>query len=109
MSDAGSSPTSTVASPGGTPVSAVSAATSRATSARTSWAIALPSMIVAAISLPPGDGGVGGHQLALGAVGGEAHDDDAPGLDPGHHALAERGVADVVAQPELRRGRGLAA
>ena len=45
--DAGSSPTSTVASPGGSLPACVHAATSAATSRRTSSAIALPSMIVA--------------------------------------------------------------
>ena len=41
-SEAGSSPTSTVARPGGRPTRDVSSATSRATSARTSWATAAP-------------------------------------------------------------------
>ena len=43
--EAGSSPTSTVASPGGSLPAATHAATSAATSRRTSSAIALPSMI----------------------------------------------------------------
>ena len=43
-----------------------------------------------------------GHQLALGAVGGEAHDDHAARLDRGDHALAEGGVDDVVAGREGR-------
>src|SRR4051794_32671468 len=50
MADAGSSPTSTVASPGGSWPWAVQAATSARTSSRTSRAIALPSMSAAAIS-----------------------------------------------------------
>src|SRR4051794_18108944 len=47
MALAGSSPTRIVASPGGRPVRPVKASTSRARSARTRAAIALPSMIVA--------------------------------------------------------------
>src|SRR3954452_10390032 len=47
--DAGSWPTSTVASPGASCPSATQSATSRLTSARTSWAIALPSMSRAAM------------------------------------------------------------
>ena len=35
------------------------------------------------------------------AVRGEAHDDDPAGLDPGHDAVAERGVHDVVADAEV--------
>src|SRR6185503_1938130 len=43
---------------------------------------------------------VAGHQLALLAVAGEAHDDDPAGLDAGDDALTERRVDDVVAEPE---------
>ena len=50
--DAGSSPTSTTASPGSTPVDAFSAATPSATSPRTCFAISLPLMISAAMSAP---------------------------------------------------------
>src|SRR3954451_13041025 len=50
MADAGSSPTSTVASPGGSWPWAVQAARSARTSSRTSRAIALPSMSAAASS-----------------------------------------------------------
>ena len=63
---------------------AVNAATSSATCARVRAATALPSMIWAAMRaghLPLSDRGVLGHQLALGAVAGEAHDDDPAGLD----------------------------
>src|SRR3954470_20555501 len=50
MADAGSSPTSTVASPGGSWPAATHASTSARTSRRTSWAIAFPSMSAAAIA-----------------------------------------------------------
>ena len=40
------------------------------------------------------------HQLALRAVAREAHDDDPAGLGGRDHALAERGVDDVVAEAE---------
>src|SRR4051794_35007999 len=105
MFDAGSSPTSTVARPGGGPPADTSSSTSLATSSRTRCAISLPSMIVAANGLPLGDRSVGGHQLALGSVAGEAHDDDPARLDPNHDALAEGGVGHVVAQAELGLGR----
>ena len=52
---------------------------------------------------PPGDGGELGHQLALGAVAGEAHDDHPVRLHRDHDALAEGGMGDVLAQPERRR------
>ena len=50
-------------------------------------------------------------ELALGAVAGEAHDDDPAGLDAGDDAVAEGGVDDVVAEPEAtaRRRRRRAA
>src|SRR5947209_11399398 len=98
---------STVASPGGVPVSATRSATPAATSSRTPAATALPSMIVATTSAPR-DRGVGRHELALRSIAGEANHDDPAGLDPRDHALAEGGVHDVVAEAELRRGRGLA-
>src|SRR4051812_35307559 len=70
-----------------------------------------------AVRLPSAapDRGVVGHQLALRTVAREAHHDDAAGLGAGDHALAERGVHDVVAEVEdvpaavahlLARGRG---
>ena len=46
-----------------------------------------------------------GHQLALAAVAGEADDDDAARLAADHHAVAERGVDDVVAHAEDLAGR----
>src|ERR1700691_810591 len=125
----GSSPTSTVASPGVRPVPSVNARTRSDTSPRTRAAIALPSMIVAVMALivrsrtagccseqrmrrpvrhaaqapPPTsrsaatDRRVLGHQLALGPVTREAHDDHAPGLHTRDDALAEGGVHDVRA------------
>ena len=51
------------------------------TRSRTSAATALPSMIRARHRLSLPDRRVVGHQLALGAVAGEAHDDHAAGLD----------------------------
>ena len=47
-----------------------------------------------------------GHQLALGAVAGEADDDHPARLDRGDDALAEAGVDDVVAGAEAPRGPG---
>ena len=75
----------------------------RATRSRTAAATALPSMIRAATALPPPDRRVVGHQLALGAVVGEAHDDDPARLDRGDDAVAEAGVDDVVAGLQLQR------
>ena len=62
-----------------------------ATSARTRAATALPSMIrrchrAAILRVALRDRRVLGHQLALAAVGGEAHDDHAAGLDARHDA-----------------------
>src|SRR5215212_5474248 len=109
MALAGSSPTRIVASPGARPYSATNASTSAATSARTRAATALPSMIWAATALilRPAfcDWRVARHELALRAVGGEAHDDDVR-LDRCHDAVPERRMDDVVADAELRRGRG---
>ena len=51
-------------------------------------------------SLASGDRSVLGHQLALGTVTGEAHDDHAAGLDACHDAVAEGRVDDVLAEPE---------
>src|SRR4051812_44873410 len=106
MALAGSSPTSTVARPGRRPVRAVNASTSRATCARTRAAMALPSMMraVMAGTLAPGQRRVLGHQLALRAVAGEAHDDHAARLDADHDPLAEGRVQDVLAEPERARG-----
>src|SRR5271165_4077038 len=119
MAEAGSSPTSTVASPGERPKRSSNTATWPATSPRTRAAIALPSMIVAVTGqmLSPrgpeetaagsgaADRGVVGHQLALGAVAGEAHHDHAARLDPGDDPLAEGRMDYVLAEPELRRPR----
>src|SRR3954454_14996066 len=95
-----------VARPGVRPVRSLNASTSRATSARTFAAIALPSMISAltASKLPLLERGVFGHQLALAAVAREADDDHAAGLGAGHDTLAERGVQDVVAHAEAAAG-----
>src|SRR5918997_4509440 len=114
MAEAGSSPTSTVARPGVT----ASSATSRATSCFTRAATALPSMITARqptyrTPCAPAQAGCFGlrallerrvvrHELALGAVRGEAHHHETAGLHAHHHALAERGVGHVVAQREDR-------
>src|SRR5882672_7011765 len=126
--DAGSSPTSTVASPGTRPVRSRNASTCWATSARTRAAIALPSMMLAltawilrvgpapwrragrgstATRVRPSegastaaDGRVLGHQLALGAVAGEPHDDHAVRLDARHDPLAEGRVHDVLTEAE---------
>src|SRR5579859_2629093 len=48
--------------------------------------------------LAPAQRGQIGHQLALRAVPAEADDHDPAGLDAGDHALAERGVRDVLTQ-----------
>src|SRR5690348_13437592 len=53
-----------------------------------------------AVRLATADRRVVGHQLALRAVAREAHDDDAAGLGADDHALAERGVYDVVTEAE---------
>ena len=53
MAEAGSSPASTAASPGVTPVDPTSALTPTATSPRMSSAICLPSMIVAVTRVSP--------------------------------------------------------
>src|SRR5215207_5648809 len=105
MAEAGSSPTSTVASPGGRPSSRVSVAASSRTRSRTPCATALPSITVAAIAsarLPQRC--VVGHQLALRALAGEANDDHAAGLHRGDYALAEAGVDDVIAGGEAGNG-----
>src|SRR5918998_2900551 len=118
MAEAGSSPTSTVASPGFT----WSSATSRATCSFTRAATALPSMITARQPTYPtpcaaGRAGCFGlaallerrvvrHELALRAVAGEAHHHQAAGLHAHHHALAEVRVRDVVAEGEDRAGPG---
>src|SRR3954451_9598311 len=47
------------------------------------------------------DGRVLGHELALAAVRGDAHDDDAAGLEADHDAVAEGRVDDVVAHAVL--------
>src|SRR6478672_2866943 len=136
--DAGSSPTSTVASPGTRPVRSRNTSTCSATSARTRAAIALPSMMLAltawilrvgpaprrragrwsastrarpsAAASTAADRRVLGHQLALGAVAGEAHDDHAVRLDARHDALAEGRVNDVLAEAKCARdGRPRAA
>src|SRR5439155_19933817 len=61
--------------------------------------------IVATIApLPPADGGVLRHQLALGSVVGEAHDDHAVGLDARDDSLAEGSVDHVLAEPERDGG-----
>src|SRR5918997_5976804 len=48
------------------------------------------------------DRGVVGHELALAALAREVHHYDAAGLHAGHHAVAEGGVHDVVADGEHR-------
>src|SRR3954447_22097669 len=111
MAEAGSSPTSTVARPGGGWPAATHSATSRATSPRTCAAIARPSMTVAVAAVTTAaslllDRGVVGHQAALGPVAGEAHDHDAARIHARHDALAEGGVDDVVADPEDGRLAG---
>src|ERR1035437_8896772 len=91
----GSSPTSTVARPGVRPVRSVNARTSSATCSRTRAATALPSMIVADIGrtlIASADRRVLGHQLALRAVCGEAHDDHAAGLNACDDRSEERRV-----------------
>src|SRR5215208_7082414 len=107
IADAGSSPTSTVARPG----VPGNDATSRATSAFTRAATALPSMISALIGRAAYSAAllerrVVRHQLALGAVRGEADDHEAARLHADHHALAELRVDHVVAEGEDRARPG---
>src|SRR3954449_4998775 len=71
--------------------------------------MAFPSMIVATgwtLALPLGERRVLGHELALRAIRREPHDDHPARLGTGHDALAERGMDDVVAQPERAASRG---
>ena len=70
-------------------------------------ATALPSIIRAVTLSPLPDRRVVGHQLALGAVAGEADDDHPPRLDRGDDAVAEAGVDDVVAGAQLQRRAGI--
>src|SRR5215217_5682354 len=87
--DPGSSPTRIVASPGRSPNCSANCSTSCATVLRTSAAIALPSMICAAMRSTLselGDRRVLRHELALAAVAGKAYDDDSAGFDRGHDA-----------------------
>src|SRR4051812_9133814 len=62
-----------------------------------------------ASSLLPLERGVVGHELLLGAVAREAHDDHSAGLDPHHDALPKAGVDHVVTERERGARRGLLA
>src|SRR6185312_13727218 len=55
---------------------------------------------------PTTDGRIVGHQLSLGPVAGEAHDDDPTWLDTCDDAVTEGGVDDILAEPVGIGGRG---
>src|SRR5215210_5185031 len=118
MAEAGSSPTSTVARPGGRAALSVPrprlgrarAPRRRPPCRRSRWQPLADARVLRRRSRGGTrlmfEGGVVGHQLALGSVIGKPHDYHPARLDRGHHAVAEARVDDVVARAEGERGVG---